>query len=287
MEEWREITAKCNGTSKLRRLYIDGVPTNKYMYDGRAMPIVSGGAPDIIDKQVGASSDDAGEKTNGVVSITEDKIDYGSFSASKYAGVRFLDVMISDGATIDTAYLTWKAYTSDSGTFTSDFYAEDDSNPGTFVASNYNISNRVPTTASVAWDNPESWTVNLEYNSPELKTIVQELVDSYSYSGGLPIVLINKLDSGAGERRAYSWDYQPASAAQLHIEYTMGGPTYYHGLKVHGVGELALCDVGSHPLRIRKGGTTYGIELVDTADPNASAIRIKTPGGVKAIRKYT
>jgi len=62
---------------------------------------------------------------------------------------------------------------------------------------------------------------------------------------------------------------------------------YYHGLKVQGVGELALCDVGTHPLRIRKGDTTYGIELVPTTDSNASAIRIKTPAGIKAIRKYT
>jgi len=62
---------------------------------------------------------------------------------------------------------------------------------------------------------------------------------------------------------------------------------YYHGLKVQGVGELALCDVASNPLRIRKGGITYGIELVETDDPNASAIRIKTPAGIKSIRKYT
>ncbi|GAG83209.1 unnamed protein product, partial [marine sediment metagenome] len=26
-------------------------------------------------------------------------------------------------------------------------------------------------------------------------------------------------------------------------------PAYYHGLKVQGVGELALCDVGTHPLQ--------------------------------------
>jgi len=62
---------------------------------------------------------------------------------------------------------------------------------------------------------------------------------------------------------------------------------YYHGLKVQGAGELALCEVGIHSLRIRKGGTTYGIELVATGDPNASAIRIKTSSGVKAIRNYT
>jgi len=62
---------------------------------------------------------------------------------------------------------------------------------------------------------------------------------------------------------------------------------YYHGLKVQSVGELALCDVGTNPLRVRKGGTTYGVELVDTSDPNASAVRIKTSSGIKAIRKYT
>lgn len=62
--------------------------------------------------------------------------------------------------------------------------------------------------------------------------------------------------------------------------------TYYHGLEVQGVGELALCDVGTHPLRIRKGGITYGLELVAVDDPNASRMRIKTPSGIKAIKKY-
>lgn len=73
---------------------------------------------------------------------------------------------------------------------------------------------------------------------------------------------------------------------EIRVTYTPSAD-YYHGLKVQGVGELALCDVGNHPLRIRKGGVTYGIELVETNDPNASAVRIKTPSGVKAIRKYT
>ncbi len=65
------------------------------------------------------------------------------------------------------------------------------------------------------------------------------------------------------------------------------GVVYYHGLKVQGASELALCDVGTNPLRVRKGGTTYGLELVDTSDPNASTVRIKTGAGTKAIRKYT
>jgi len=67
----------------------------------------------------------------------------------------------------------------------------------------------------------------------------------------------------------------------------VGGVTYYHGFNVQGEGELALCDVGTNPLRVRKGGATYGLELVVTDDPNASRIRVKTGSGIRAIRKYT
>ena len=67
----------------------------------------------------------------------------------------------------------------------------------------------------------------------------------------------------------------------------VGGAAYYHGLKVQGEGELALCDAGIHPLRTRKGGVTYGVELVALDDPNASRVRVKTPAGIKAIRGYT
>ena len=79
-----------------------------------------------------------------------------------------------------------------------------------------------------------------------------------------------------------------AAKVEIRVTYEPSGPpSYYHGLNVQGEGELALCDVGNHPLRIRKGGTTYGIELVETNDPNASRVRMKTPAGIKAIRKYT
>jgi len=40
------------------------------------------------------------------------------------------------------------------------------------------------------------------------------------------------------------------------------------------------------PLWIRKGATTYGIPLVGTSDSSASAIRINTSSGIKALRKY-
>ncbi len=41
----------------------------------------------------------------------------------------------------------------------------------------------------------------------------------------------------------------------------------------------------TYPLRIHKGGTTYGIVLVDPSDPDASKIRIQTSSGIKALKK--
>lgn len=60
------------------------------------------------------------------------------------------------------------------------------------------------------------------------------------------------------------------------------------GLKMREAGQnvnIAAGPAGNSPLRIRKGGTTYGIVLVDPADPNASKIRIKTSSGIKALCK--
>jgi hypothetical protein len=57
------------------------------------------------------------------------------------------------------------------------------------------------------------------------------------------------------------------------------------------VKELCLVALADAPtgdqVRIRKGGTTYALYLVDPADPNASEIRIRTSGGTKAVRLKT
>ena len=102
--------------------------------------------------------------------------------------------------------------------------------------------------------------------------------DIVSADFGIDLSMLN--DYGGGAR------WGDIDVIEIRVTYTEGA-AYHHGLKVQGVGELALCDVGTNPLRIRKGGTTYGIELVAIDDPNASAVRIKTGTGIEAIRKYT
>lgn len=72
-----------------------------------------------------------------------------------------------------------------------------------------------------------------------------------------------------------------------------GFPTQFSGLRFYkgSVQELCLVAVADAPAgaqwRVQKNGTTYAVYLVDTADPNASHVRVQTPAGVKAARLKT
>ncbi len=73
-------------------------------------------------------------------------------------------------------------------------------------------------------------------------------------------------------------------------------PTQFFGLRAYygsAVHDLCLVAEADAPtgmggvVKIDKNGTTYAAYLVETADPDASPVRIKTTTGVKAIRLKT
>jgi hypothetical protein len=51
-------------------------------------------------------------------------------------------------------------------------------------------------------------------------------------------------------------------------------------------GIVQLARVEASPLKYRKGGVTYSLGLVDSADAAASPLRIKTSAGIRAVQKY-
>ena len=73
-------------------------------------------------------------------------------------------------------------------------------------------------------------------------------------------------------------------------------PTQFSGLRTYyngAVRELCLVaaadantGMGAAPM-VRKGGVTYAVYLVETSDPNATPVRIRTTTGTKAIRIKT
>lgn len=161
------------------------------------------------------------------------------------SGMRFLGVAIPVGATITTAYITFTA----SDNMTADtvrvkLFAEDGATPATF--STYaNFIGRTPTTAQVDWDFTTDWATNSTYNSAEIKTIIQELVNSYDYSAGLNIVLFANDDgSTTGQdtySKAYSYDDSTSKAPLLHIEYTT--PGWANIAKINGVLSSSIAKV--------------------------------------------
>jgi len=178
-----------------------------------------------VDYQVDASANDAKEETSGFVGPSATNFDCDI--VDKWHGHRWTGVTIDDGATIDAMTVDTYLYHQflDEPYITLDF--EDGSAPAQFVSVNYNISSRTGTTATGAIDENNlgapGWMSEL-MTLTELKTIGQELVDSYDYSGGSSMVC---REAGlGGDNRDYGLYYYDQSStygAKLHIEFTAPG----------------------------------------------------------------
>lgn len=177
-----------------------------------------------LDYQVGASADDADQSNTGSTSITRTPL-LNTDGADEWNGWRFQNVTIPDGATITSAYLTlyFTSSTSDEPDVTI-YGANKGASGGPFSEAQNNITNRARTTASVDWGSANlgapGW-----FDTSDLSTIVQELIDSYSYASGAQMVFVwkSRANDSARDTSVQSYDGDSSLAAKLHIEYTEGG----------------------------------------------------------------
>ena len=188
-----------------------------------------------LNLQVDANSDDArvddtdppNGTWNGVQNLTAFHL-VGRSGDGYGEGLRFLNVTIAQGLTINSATLTWTARTNQAGTdVLTNIDGEDADDTATFTAVLANYTDRPRTTALVPWDNLGAWTTDTEYESPELKTILQEIVDRGSWSSGNAAVFFweNDGSSDGALRTDYSHDGAPTKAAKLDIDYGAAGVT--------------------------------------------------------------
>ncbi|MBA7607361.1 hypothetical protein ES703_14520 [subsurface metagenome] len=129
-------------------------------------------------------------------------------------------VMAPQGATIITATLTLFAtsdYSSDD--ITVDIHANDVDSP-TNPTDETEADALALTTATVPWTQTD-WTQHQSYVSPELKDIIQEIVNRPGWTAGNNLMLILKTQTGSGGLRAsHSYDYgTPAYYSQLYVEW--------------------------------------------------------------------
>lgn len=154
--------------------------------------------------------------SNGNMTPNGNILSLGSENGNKQlVGMRFQGVNIPAGASIISASIDFTAEDShgEETNLTVVGHAADDS--PSIGTNNYYLRDLPKTTASVDWS-PESWHIGNLYTSPDLKSVVQEIVDRDGWCGGQALSFVV---SGDGERRAYSYNNSPSRSPLLRIEY--------------------------------------------------------------------
>ncbi len=150
------------------------------------------------------------------------------------AGLRFTNVTIPKDAIIEEAHLTPTCSAAKSDACKTRISAQAADNPDDFSGDDVGTAsarwnNR--TAARVDWDFlfSDAWVLDTEYSSPELKTVIQEIVNRAGWASGNAIVIFwNDWDDRSASatnryKQAYPYNVAPGKAVKLHIEYTYEG----------------------------------------------------------------
>ena len=196
-----------------------------------------------VDVRVIQSKDDAEERTSSDTAWYNGSgdLDLGDFGTTNsdpsIVGVRFQSLNIPSGATITNAYIEFTAWDNNNGTPNEVLYTKAtfltisgqlDDDTVQFEAQVDHISNRPDTVASVDWKEIANWTESQTYQTPNIASIVQEIVNRPGWAQGNSMVFTF---SGTGKRDAKSYDYIPNGPTQapvLHIEFAPR--VVYYGL---------------------------------------------------------
>lgn len=153
------------------------------------------------------------------------------------AGLRFAGfTQIDAGSTIDSATLSVYTKAIDSGGGECTVYLDEASSATWSTGDRPNLSNVTETSASVNWDGP--WNINQYDESPELKTILQELIDTNGNTSACRWVGIGE-EGDPGVNDWTGWDSSHGSnPAKFDAEWTAPGgaatPKGPFGLPLHG-----------------------------------------------------
>lgn len=173
----------------------------------------------LVEAQISASADDAQENgSNGVMDLTNLANRPGTGGPNLYGIWRF-QLNVPQGATIDDAKLSLYFPNTLQDNVGWDIQAEyiDDS-PAITTTTN-NISNRTLTTALVSWvDTNVAGTTAGTYDSPELKTVIQEVVDRPGWAANNYISII--VTGTSGNPNTWTYDRGASNAAKLVVNYT-------------------------------------------------------------------
>lgn len=146
----------------------------------------------MLDVPVRSGADDAEERPGGKVDLDSSDLELVADGSSvQTVGMRFTVVTVPRGATITATSVT-------------------------FVADEVDTASASLTIAAQAADDPAAFTT-ASYRTPDLRPVLQEVVQRSDWASGDPLVLIV---TGSGQRTAESYEGGSRKAPVLHLEYT-------------------------------------------------------------------
>ena len=224
-----------------------------------------------VTSRVNASSDDA-QQSGTTMSLTGSTLPISS--SSLLWGARFQNVNVPNGATIQSAAITFRSSSAQSGSNgVRTLYGQAADNPTTFTTTASNLSGRTRTTASVIW-NIASIYANTNFQSYLITNIVQEIVNRTGWAANNAMVILGPT-TGTNTRTAYSYDGSSTYAPLLTITYcTAPGPT------ITTSGTLAAFNSAVGTTSVEQSYTVSGANLTDNLVITAPAdFQISTTSG--------
>ena len=152
---------------------------------------------------VASSSDDGFEyeATNAAFTTSPNmrigSRDAGASFGACLAGIRFTAVPIPQGATISSATFDISSRANTSTAVNLKLYAEDVDDGTTFSEVAANFTSRSLTSSSIDWDISASWSTDNWYSSPDISSVIQEIVNKGGWSSGNDINIMIKDDGSS------------------------------------------------------------------------------------------
>ena len=184
--------------------------------------ITVGTFSDIRSSRISGSLDDVEEKADGSMYTNSSDIELVYDGSNQTIGLRFAGLNIPKGAVIESAFIQFTVDEVSSGTCKLTIKGHDADNSESFTSTVNSVSGRATTSAEVIWE-PAAWptvgTAGTDQKTPDLRSIVQEIVDrpGYTLNSAISIIII-----GTGERTAVAYEGSAGSAALLTVTYTYG-----------------------------------------------------------------
>lgn len=167
-------------------------------------------------RSVSSSGDDAEEhENNGSVNPVREILSMTDYEGHQKIGWRFKNITIPSGSYISSATVNWTSSETTSGPASWLLQSEMSADANSFTTHKYNISLRPRSDQVVQWA-PGGWSVDEEYSTPDIRHLIQKVIDQPIWINGNDLVLVMK---GDGLRESWSYDGDPSKSAELIISY--------------------------------------------------------------------